>query len=121
MKLHFKESRLDMLQCRVKNQILPEKPLLSTVFKESIITNARLDSLFSTHKSFTHSLQDDEYEYGVFGSSQSRKMASNGSDFVFNVALERLSGVGTYFDGLDSNGSNLQVNLDELMIRHRVK
>lgn len=62
-----------MLQCRVKNQILPEKPLLSTVFKESIITNARLDSLFSTHKSFTHSLQDDEYEYGVFGSSQSRK------------------------------------------------
>ena len=110
-----KNPHLDILQCRVNNQIWPEKPLESTSagFKELMITNAGLDSLFSAPKSFTHSLQDDEYTYASNGSVSARKMTSrDGTDFVFNIALERLSGAGTYFDGLDSNGSNLQVNLD---------
>ena len=110
-----KNPHLDILQCRINNQIWPEKPLESTSagFKELMITNAGLDSLFSAPRSFTHSLQDDEYTYASNGSVSARKMTSrDGTDFVFNIALERLSGAGTYFDGLDSNGSNLQVNLD---------
>lgn len=98
------------LQMQIDNRPYPDKPFSSIEQSHTIfnITNAGLDGLFSPSEEFGYSLTCNELKTR-FGDKNSRALKDNTS-YCFLCATERLSGYGTFCDGVTKESAHITLS-----------
>ena len=95
------------LQMQIDNKPYPDKPFSSIEHAHTIynITNAGLDGLFSPNKEFAYSLTFNELNDQT--SSKWRMPVKDNTSYCFLCSTERLSGYGTFCDGISKDNAHI--------------
>ena len=107
---------LSSLQCLIENRPFPDKPFSSIEQSHAIfnITNAGLDGIFSPNKEFVNSIIENELEVYSGDTNTFYYSQYDNSSYCFLCSTERLSGYGTFCDGI--NKENAHVNLNGTLL-----
>lgn len=104
------------LQMQIDNKPFPDKPFSSVEQAHTIfnITNAGLDGLFSPAKEFGYSLEFNELDYDpnypIYDNKTNKGYilpAEDNTSYCFLCSTERLSGYGTFCDGLTKENAHV--------------
>lgn len=104
------------LQMQIDNKPYPDKPFSSIEHAHTIfnITNAGLDGLFSPNEEFGYSLTFNELEYDSnipipvgFTPANYYVSDKDNTSYCFLCSTERLSGYGTFCDGITKENAHI--------------
>ena len=102
---------LASIQVQIDNKPYPDKPFSTQEASHTIynLTNLGYDSLFSTSEEYSYSLQWNEIAKPVLvGTIPVReKESEDNTSYCFVCATERLSGFGTFCDGLNKDNAHI--------------
>lgn len=106
---------LSSIQVQIDNKPYPDKPFSTVEAAHSIynLTNLGYDSLFSSSEEYSYSLTWNELEKletsyaSKHGFIQTLLPESDNTAYCFVCATERLSGFGTFCDGLNKDNAHI--------------
>ena len=103
---------LSSLQFLIDNRPYPDKPFSSVEQSHAIfnITNAGLDGLFSPNKEFAYSLVFNELGIDAGDNAAYYGPEKDNTSYCFLCATERLSGYGTFCDGVTKDNAHTNLN-----------
>ena len=107
---------LASLQLQIDNKPYPDKPFSSIEKSHTIynITNAGLDNLFSPSKEFAYSLEYNEIDtnsiIGKAGNGKYIPPLKDNTSYCFLCSTERLSGYGTFCDGITKDNAHVTLS-----------
>ena len=97
------------LQMQIDNKPYPDKPFSTIENSHTIynITNAGLDGLFSPNEEFAYSLTFNELGIDSNDSANYYAPEKDNSSYCFICSTERLSGYGTFCDGITKENAHV--------------
>ena len=97
------------LQMQIDNKPYPDKPFSSVEHAHTIynITNAGLDGLFSPNEEFAYSLTFNELGIDNNDTSSVYCCEKDNTSYCFLCSTERLSGYGTFCDGITKENAHI--------------
>ena len=102
---------LGSIQVQIDNKPYPDKPFSTHEAAHTIynLTNIGFDSVFSTSEEYSYSLTWDELAKPiVLGSGTlAEKESEDNTSYCFVCSTERLSGFGTFCDGLNKDNAHI--------------
>ena len=103
---------LSSLQCLIDNRPYPDKPFASVEQAHAIfnITNAGLDGLFSPNREFAYSLTFNELGIDKNDTVTYYGPEQDNTSYCFLCSTERLSGYGTFCDGVTKENAQVTLN-----------
>ena len=102
---------LGSIQVQIDNKPYPDKPFSTHEAAHTIynLTNIGFDSIFSTSEEYSYSLTWDEISAPITLATNTirEKESEDNTSYCFVCSTERLSGFGTFCDGLNKDNAHI--------------